>query len=74
MDTPFKRILKTDEDLLNDFFMEILTQSNNQLKFETETAFDKATRENYFEMLEVAINNLSIIDRSKDDQIVLVKE
>ena len=54
--------------------MEILTQSNNQLKFETETAFDEATRENYFDMLEVAIRNLSIIDRSKDDQIVLVQE
>jgi len=66
--------IKTDEDLPNDFFMEILTQSNNQLKFETETAFDEATRENYFDMLEVAIRNLSIIDRDKDDQIVLVKE
>ena len=52
--------------------MEILTQSNNQVRFET--AFDKAARENYFKMLEVAIRNLSIIDLKKEDQRVLVQE
>ena len=68
------KIIKTGDDLLNDFSMEILTQSNNQLKFETETFLDRASRENYFEKLEVALRNLSIIDRHKKDQIVLVEK
>ena len=54
--------------------MEILTQSNNQLKFETETFFDRASREKYFEKLEVAFKNLSIFDRHKKDHLVLVEK
>ncbi|MCK5702903.1 MAG: hypothetical protein KAI29_17190 [Cyclobacteriaceae bacterium] len=54
--------------------MEIITQPNNQVKFETETSFDRRSRENYFEMLEVALLNLSMVDRKKEDQLVLVQE
>lgn len=54
--------------------METITQPNNQIKFEPETSFDRRSRENYFEMLEVALSNLSIVDRKKEDQLVLVQE
>lgn len=54
--------------------MEILTQPNNQVKVESETSFDRESRESYFEMLEVALRNLSIIDRKKEDPIVMVQK
>ena len=54
--------------------MEILTQPNNQSKLEHETTFDRKSRKNYFKMLEVALSNLSIVDRKKKDQNVLVQK
>ncbi len=45
--------------------MEIITQPNNQFKLESETFFDRRSRENYFAMLEVALKNLSYVDRKK---------
>lgn len=50
--------------------MEILTQPNNQTK--SESSFDRASRESYFEMHEVAFRNLSMVDPKKEDQVVLV--
>jgi len=41
--------------------MEIISQSNNQLKKASAKKFDKKSRENYFEMLKVALENLSIV-------------
>lgn len=41
--------------------MEIYTQPNNQIKDTPETSFDKQSRESYFEMLQVALENLSIV-------------
>jgi hypothetical protein len=41
--------------------MEIYTQPNNQIKDSPETSFDKQSRESYFEMLQVALENLSIV-------------
>lgn len=42
--------------------MEVLTQPKSQtIKF-----FDRNSRENYFEMLEVALRNLSIVDQKKE--------
>jgi len=54
--------------------MEIITQPNDQVKFEPETSFDRRSRENYFEKLEVALSNLSMVDRKNEDQLVLVQE
>jgi len=63
-----------DNTILNDYSMEVLTQPNNQTKFEREISFDSKSRENYFEMLEVALRNLSVFDTKKRDQKILVKE
>jgi len=41
--------------------MEIFTQPINQTKTHPESSFDKRSRENYFEMLKVALENLSIV-------------
>jgi hypothetical protein len=47
--------------------MEIISQSNNQLKSASTKKFDKKSRENYFEMLKVALENLSIVyDHERD--------
>ena len=54
--------------------MEVLTQPNNQTKFESEISFDSKSRENYFEMLEVALRNLSVFDTKKRVQKILVQE
>ena len=51
-----------DSKLLNMSTMDILTLPNNQMKLESETFFDKRSRENYFAMLEVAFENLSLFD------------
>jgi hypothetical protein len=45
--------------------MDILTQPNFQTKFESEIFFDKRSRDSYFAMLEVALKNLSLVDRKK---------
>lgn len=45
--------------------MEILTQPNNQVKLESESFFDRRSRDSYFAMLEVALRNLSLFDRRK---------
>ncbi len=41
--------------------MEIFTQPINQTKESPESYFDKKSRESYFEMLKVALENLSIV-------------
>ena len=41
--------------------MEIFTQPDNQIKYASESSFDKKSRESYFEMLKVALENLSIV-------------
>ena len=43
--------------------MDILTQPNGHLRLESETFFDKRSRENYFAKMKVALKNLSIVDR-----------
>ncbi len=53
--------------------MEILTQPNNQTKFECEISFDRNSRENYFEKRKVALKNLSIVDGQRKDHDVLVQ-
>jgi hypothetical protein len=52
--------------------MEILTQPIDQI--ESEPSFDREARESYFEMLEVAFQNLSIVDQKKIDRVVLVQK
>ena len=39
-----------------------------------ESSFDKKSRENYFEMLKIAMENLSIVYERGDKQEVLVHE
>ena len=73
-DCLYIRLLKVDDNLLNENSMEILTRPNNQAAFESETSFDRESRENYFENLEVALWNLSIVDRKREDQKVLIQE
>ena len=68
------KVIKMDNTILNDYSMEILTQPNNQTKFVTEISFDSKSRENYFEMLEVALRNLSVFDTKKRAQKILVQE
>jgi len=48
--------------------MEILTQPNNQTKLESDIFFDKRSRESYFAMLEVALKNLSLVDRKRNQR------
>ena len=60
------KVVKWTVDFLNFIFMEILTQPNYQTKLESEIFFDKRARENYFAMLEVALKNLSLVDRKKN--------
>ncbi|MCG8309897.1 MAG: hypothetical protein MI975_21045 [Cytophagales bacterium] len=54
-----------DEKFTNSLYMEILTQPNNHLKFESETFFDKRSRESYFAMMKVALKNLSLVDQKE---------
>jgi hypothetical protein len=63
-----------DNTIINDYSMEVLTQPNNQTKFKREISFDSKSRENYFEMLEVALRNLSVFDTKKRVQKILVQE
>ena len=53
--------------------MELIAQPNDQIKIESETSFDSKSRESYFEMLEVAFRNLSIVDRKKGRREVSVQ-
>jgi len=41
--------------------MEIFTQPDYQIKYPSEPSFDAKARESYFEMLKVALENLSIV-------------
>lgn len=54
-----------DNKLLNRLSMEILTQPNNQVKLDSETFFDSRSRESYFAMMKVALNNLILFDGKK---------
>jgi len=59
--------MKIDNEYLNKFSMEILTQPNSQVKFKSEVFFDRRSRESYFEMLKIALKNLSLFDRDMDN-------
>ena len=63
-----------DNIILTENSMEILTQPNNQTRFECETPFDRNSRENYFEKLKVALKNLSIVDDQRKGHSFLAKE
>ncbi len=52
--------------------MEILTQPGNQTKYSSDSLFDKKSRESYFEMLKVALENLSIVYEKDAERKVLV--
>jgi len=54
--------------------MDILTQPNHHNKLESETFFDKRSRESYFAMLEVALRNLSIVDRNNRIQKLFIQK
>ena len=54
--------------------MEMLIHPNNHVKLESEIFFDRKSRDNYFEMLEVALMNLSKVDWKKESQKLLVQE
>lgn len=45
--------------------MEILTRPNNQTYIDSKTSFNSKSRESYFKMLEVALKNLTIVDRKE---------
>lgn len=51
--------------------METITQSNNQTKIESGVPFDKESRENYFEMLQQALINLSLVDELEELEILV---
>ena len=59
--------MKIDNKFLNGFSMEILTQPNSQVKFNSEAFFDRRSRESYFAMLKIALKNLSLFDRDMDN-------
>lgn len=61
-----------DHSILDKLPMEVITQSDYQLKNESISSFDSKARESYFEMLEVALRNLSIVDQKKQRRKVLV--
>ncbi len=54
--------------------MDILTQPVNQLKFDAKYMFDKKSRENYFEMLKIALENLSIVYERETDRKVFIQK
>jgi len=51
--------------------MKTLTVLNMQSKFELETSFNRRSRVNYIEMLEVALRNLSIVDVKNENPEVM---
>lgn len=61
-----------DQSILDKLPMEVITQSDYQLKNKSITGFDSKARESYFEMLEVALRNLSIVDQKKQRRKILV--
>jgi hypothetical protein len=54
--------------------MEILTQPVNTTKYDRESLFDKKSRQNYFEMLKVALENLSIVYEKDSERNVFVQK
>lgn len=54
--------------------MEAITQSYSQTNIENSDLFDKESRENYFEMLEKAFVNLSLVDHKMEELEELVQE
>ncbi len=51
--------------------MKSSNQINNQTEIELGVTFNRSSRENYFEMREVALRNLSIVDQKNDYQKVM---
>lgn len=54
--------------------METIHQSNHQNLIESGVPFDKESRENYFEMHQKALINLSLVDDELEELEVLVQE
>lgn len=54
--------------------METIIQANNQIKIDAGVPFDKESRENYFENLQQALINLSLVDDELEELEVLVHE
>ncbi len=42
--------------------MEALYHQNQQVRLESEFFYDKKSRDNYFEMLKIALLNLALVD------------
>ena len=51
-----------DNRFTKNYPMEILTQPNNHVRLESETFFDKRSRDSYFAMMEIALKNLALVD------------
>jgi hypothetical protein len=54
--------------------MKTITQLNNQIHIEPVVHFDKESRESYFEMLQQALINFSLVDDGIDELEILLKE
>jgi hypothetical protein len=54
--------------------MEIFTQPDNQTKYSIESSFDKKSRESYFEMLKIALENLSIVYERDPERNIIVQK
>lgn len=54
--------------------METITQTNDQGNIELETPFDQDSRERYFEMLEQAFINLSLVNHEMEELEALIEE
>lgn len=52
--------------------MEILVLPDSQIKNLKEPSFDRKSRENYFEMLKVALENLSIVYEGNSHKKIMV--
>lgn len=54
--------------------MEIYTQPDNQIKYSSDASFDRKARESYFEMLKVALENLSIVYEGDTRHNIMVQK
>ena len=53
--------------------MKALTQQGNSTKFGTHSSFDSKSRDSFFKKLNVALQNLSIIERNDIIEKVMLK-
>ena len=54
--------------------MEVFTHPDNQTKYSNDSSFDKKSRESYFEMLQIALENLSIVYERDSEQNIAVQK